>query len=135
MNREKQLAKNTLVISFGTILPKLVNVITLPIITACLTKAEYGEYDLISTLVFLILPITTLQIHSAAFRYLIDCRNNAAESKKIISTLLSFVLIVSTITIVVIGIVMNWYHWETRILICAYFFFSASANRKRTFKK
>lgn len=122
MNREKQLAKNTLVISFGTILPKLVNVITLPIITACLTKAEYGEYDLISTLVFLILPITTLQIHSAAFRYLIDCRNNAAESKKIISTLLSFVLIVSTITIVVIGIVMNWYHWETRILICAYFY-------------
>lgn len=122
MRREKQLAKNTLIISFGTILPKMVNVITLPIITACLTKAEYGEYDLISTLVFLILPITTLQIHSAAFRYLIDYRDRWEEVKKIISTLFFFVLTVSAITVIIIGIVMNWYPWQTRILICTYFY-------------
>ena len=74
MSREKQLAKNTLIISFGTFLPKLISLITLPLITGYLTKEEYGQYDLITTLVFLVLPIATIQIQSAAFRFLIDCR-------------------------------------------------------------
>lgn len=88
MSRQGQLLKNTIIISFGTFLPKLINVITLPIITANLTKAEYGNYDLITTLVFLALPITTLQIQSAAFRFLIDYRDNKEKSKEIISTML-----------------------------------------------
>ena len=51
--RSRDLAKNTGILAIGTFLPKLASFITLPILTACLTKAEYGTYDLISTLVSL----------------------------------------------------------------------------------
>ena len=40
MNREKALAKNTLILSIGEFLPKFSSIITLPIITGGLTKAE-----------------------------------------------------------------------------------------------
>ena len=48
MSREKALVKNSIIISIGTFLPKLVSLITLPIVTAGLTKAEYCTYDLIT---------------------------------------------------------------------------------------
>ena len=49
MSREKALVKNSAIISVGTFLPKLVSLITLPIVTAGLNKTEYGTYDLIIT--------------------------------------------------------------------------------------
>ena len=88
MSREKDLVKNTVVLSVGKFLPKLCSFITLPVLTACLTKAEYGTYDLIATLIMLIIPIATLQIQSAAFRFLIDCRGDHDASSGIISNIL-----------------------------------------------
>lgn len=69
MEREKALAKNTIIIGFGTFLPKVASIITLPIVTGSLTKAEYGTYDLLLTLISLVLPLATLQIQTAAFRF------------------------------------------------------------------
>ena len=62
MSREGKLVKNTLILSIGTFLPKLASFVTLPILTAYLTKEEYGTYDLITVLVSLLLPAVTLQI-------------------------------------------------------------------------
>lgn len=78
MEREKALAKNTIIIGFGTFLPKVASIITLPIVTGSLTKAEYGTYDLLLTLISLVLPLATLQIQTAAFRFLVQIR----EKKK-----------------------------------------------------
>ena len=85
MSRETTLAKNTIIMSIGTILPKLSMLITLPIITAKLTQAEYGTYDLISTLVSLFLPVATLQVQSAAFRFLIDCNDDKTKRNRVIT--------------------------------------------------
>lgn len=65
MSRETSLAKNTLIMTIGTVLPKVSYLITLPIVTAKLTKAEYGTYDLITTMVSLFLPVASLQIQAA----------------------------------------------------------------------
>ena len=81
MSREGKLAKNTMIIAIGTFLPKLASFITLPILTGCLTKTEYGTYDLINVLVSLLLPAATLQIQAAAFRFLIDSRGKDKEIK------------------------------------------------------
>ena len=97
MNREKELIKNTAILGMGKFLPKFVAIITLPIITAQLTKTEYGTYDLISTMVMLILPIATLQIQSAAFRFLIDCRGNKEKSAQIISNIFVVTVPISVI--------------------------------------
>ncbi len=121
MSREGQLLKNTIIISFGTFLPKIITVITLPIITANLTKAEFGNYDLITTLVFLALPIATLQIQSAAFRFLIDYRGNKEKSKEIISTILLYALVTSVISVIIISFALYKISIGMRILIALYF--------------
>lgn len=122
-NREKALAKNTLIISFGTFLPKLSSVITLPILTAYLTTAEYGAYDLITTLVSLFLPIVTLQIQSAAFRFLIDCRKDKQGIKCVITNIFVFIIPVSVISLIILYFVLSSLSTEIRVLICLYFFF------------
>ena len=85
MKREQEFVKSSLVLSIGTILPKFASLITLPIVTGYLTKVEYGIYDLITILVSLVLPIATLQMQSAAFRFLIANRNKRVQQKKIIT--------------------------------------------------
>lgn len=122
MSREKNLAKNTIIIAFGTFLPKMTNLITLPLITAALTKEEYGTYDLISTLVALFLPFATLQIQSAAFRYLIDCRKNEAEIKRIITNIFAFVMPLSLGALAILFLSLHGMSCGSRILICSYFF-------------
>lgn len=122
-NREKALAKNTLIISFGTFLPKMSSIITLPILTAYLTTAEYGTYDLITTLVSLFLPIVTLQIQSAAFRFLIDCRKDEQEIKRVITNIFVFIIPVSIVSLIILYFVLASLSTEIKVLICLYFFF------------
>lgn len=125
MSRSKDLAKNTLILSVGNFLPKLTLLVTLPIITGHLTKEEYGTYDLITTLASLYLPAITLQIQSAAFRFLIDSRNLETEKKTIISNVYCFVIPVSAFAVIVLFIFLNWINTSIRILIALYFFFNS----------
>lgn len=122
MSRETTLAKNTIIMSIGTILPKLSMLITLPIITAKLTQAEYGTYDLISTLVSLFLPVATLQVQTAAFRFLIDCNDDKTKRNRVITNVLLFVTVSSVISLSVLYFALYKLSLEVRILICAYFF-------------
>lgn len=122
MNREKALAKNTFIIAIGTFLPKFSSIITLPIITGGLTKAEMGTYDLISTLVSLFLPVATLQIQSAAFRFLIDVREDERETKRIITNIISFILPTSLIALTILYLCLGNVSPVIRWLICLYFF-------------
>ena len=122
MNREKALAKNTFIIAIGTFLTKFSSIITLPIITVGLTKAEMGTYDLISTLVSLFLPVATLQIQSAAFRFLIDVREDEKETKRIITNIISFILPTSLIALTILYLCLGNVSLVIRWLICLYFF-------------
>ena len=122
MNREKALAKNTFIIAIGTFLPKFSSIITLPIVTGGLTKAEMGTYDLISTLVSLFLPVATLQIQSAAFRFLIDVREDEKETKRIITNIISFILPTSLIALTILYLCLGNVSLVIRWLICLYFF-------------
>lgn len=123
MNREKELVKNTFIIALGTFLPKLTTLVTLPILTAYLTKAEYGTFDLLSTLVSVILPVATLKIEAAAFRFLIDCRDSKEKAASIVSTILTFLVPVSFAVIILLFFVMPLDSVLTRVLVSLYFFF------------
>lgn len=121
MQREKEFAKNSAILSIGTIVPKFTSLITLPIITGCLTKAEYGTYDLITILVALFLPVATLQMQAAAFRFLIDARGNREEQTKIISCIVAFVLPVSVTALLILYFFLGRMQISTRILVLLYF--------------
>ncbi len=79
MNREKKLLKNTMILTAGNILTKLITFFLLPLYTRFLTVEEYGLVDLLNTLISLLLPIITFQIEQGVFRRLIDLRKNNSE--------------------------------------------------------
>ena len=86
MSREKDLAKNTIIITIGNICTKLITFFLLPLYTGILSTAEYGTVDLLNTLVSLLLPIITFQIEQAIFRELIEKRKDMQGMKEVIST-------------------------------------------------
>lgn len=45
MNEENELAKNTIILSIGKFLPRVLTLIILSIFTEKLTKTEFGIYD------------------------------------------------------------------------------------------
>lgn len=120
-HRAKALAKNTFIISFGTFLPKLTGLITLPIITASLTRTEYGTFDLLTTMASLALPVLTLQIHLGAFRYLIDVRDQNERKTEIITTIVGFVTIVTFLVISILFFVLYRFDITFRVLLCLFF--------------
>ncbi len=131
MKRGESLAKNTLILSLGTIIPKITSFITLPIITLYLTKNEIGFNELIMMFSILMLPVATLQIQTAAFRFLIDVRDDEEEIKKIVSSIIVFTFITSLIALVVVFLCLYKEDIYLRFLICLYYLADIFANTLR----
>jgi len=85
MSREKNLLKNTLIISIGKICTQVITFFLLPLYTYILSTEEYGIVDLLNTLVSLLLPIITFQIEQSVFRELIEYRGKKEKEKEVIS--------------------------------------------------
>lgn len=122
MSREGKLVKNTFIIAVGTFLPKICSLVTLPIITAYLTKIQYGAYDLINTGVSLILPVLTLQLQAAAFRFLIEYRNDNEKKYSIITDIFVFITIAAIMFGVIFLAMFPGLPVDTKIIIAFYFF-------------
>ena len=128
MSREGKLAKNTLILSIGTFLPKLASIITLPILTGCLTRSEMGTYDVILILESLFLPTATFQIQTAAFRFLIDARDDEEKVKEIMTTILVFAIPISLAALTILYLCLGRIDSTVRILVCLYFFVDSIVN-------
>ena len=107
MSRGAELAKNTGIIALGTFLPKLAAFVTLPILTGLLTKEEYGTYDLVTVMVSLLLPALTLQIKAAAFRFLVDARDDKQTQSRIVVSILALAVPVSIVALLVLFFVLS----------------------------
>lgn len=86
MTREKQLAKNTVIVAIGKICTQFISFFLLPLYTALLSTEEYGIVDLLNTYISLLIPLFFLQLDQAIFRFLIDARKEEEEKKKLISS-------------------------------------------------
>ncbi|MCM1528612.1 MAG: oligosaccharide flippase family protein [Alistipes sp.] len=131
MNKKNSLAKSTFIISIGTFLPKLASFITLPILTGCLTKEQYGTYDIITVLVSLYLPSLTLQLKSAAFRFLLDVREDKEKQKKIITNIFSLTVPISVISLLILFIFLPGASSAVRLWICGYYLADILVNTVR----
>ena len=85
MNKKKELAKNTIIIFAGKVCTQLISFLLLPLYTSYLLTEEYGFVDLITTYVTLIVPIITMELEMSVFRYLVDCRKDKKETKRVFS--------------------------------------------------
>lgn len=70
MGKYKALALNTVILSVGTLLSKLVVFFMVRFYTGVLTPAEYGTGDLLITTVSLLMPFVSFGISDGVFRYL-----------------------------------------------------------------
>lgn len=121
MRRESNFVKSTLILAIGTVMPKLASFVTLPLYTAYLTKAEYGTYDLVLTLCSLFIPIATLMLPNAAFRFMIENQNNPHEQKKIVTNVFVVDFITAAFALAVLYICLFKLDCFIRGLICLYF--------------
>lgn len=95
IDRNKELAINTLILGIGQLVPKILGLILLPLLTAFLTTDEYGNYDLILSIASLLIPVVTLQIQQAVFRYLLS--SNAADRSKYVTSAFVYIAVSSLV--------------------------------------
>lgn len=110
MNKEKQLLKNTAIVTIGKICTQLITFLLLPLYTYVLSTEEYGIVDLLNTLVSLFIPIVTLQIEQGVFRYLIDCREDKEKEKKVITTSILFMVAQTILYLVIFACASQFIH-------------------------
>lgn len=121
MSRQGALVKNTFILSFGSVVPKFVNIFTLPILTGFLSKADYGTYDLVVSMVTLLLPVATLQMQAAAFRFLIEARGDRARQNAIITNIVAVTTALSLLVLTVVFLMLSNVPLTARFLICGYY--------------
>lgn len=117
MNREKQLAKNTAIISIGKIATQLITFFLLPLYTKLLSTEEYGIVDLLNSLVVFLLPIVTLQVEQAVFRFLIDNRENNNQKKKILTTTFVQTILQFVILCFIYAIIQKYINNEYKLFL------------------
>lgn len=67
---------NSLIFSVGNLGSKLINFLLVPLYTYVLTTSQYGTVDVLTTTVAVFLPIVSLSIFDAVFRFLMDKNEN-----------------------------------------------------------
>lgn len=80
--------KNILIYTVGNFSSKLLVFIMLPVYTYYLTVNEYGQFDLIVTIVSLLLPIVSFQMSEGIYRYLLDAKSEEDQARVITNGLL-----------------------------------------------
>ena len=76
MSREKELAKNTIILAFGKICTQSISFLMLPFYTAVLDTKDYGTFDLLVTYATLLLPLVNWQFDQGLFRFMLEKRGN-----------------------------------------------------------
>ena len=71
-SKTKILIKNICIFAVGNVLVKLIALFLMPLYTSQMTTAEYGVAELLNNLIEIVLPVATLCIIDAVYRYSID---------------------------------------------------------------
>lgn len=105
MSRQKTLAKNTAILTFGKICTQFMSFFLLPLYTAILDTSDYGTYDLVITYGSLLFPIVGCQLDQGIFRFLVDYRNSHKEQGKLFSSILVADVVFSLVFLAIVCIV------------------------------
>ena len=134
MNQKKELIKNTLIISLGKFSTRIVSFILLPLYTALLSKSEYGTYDLLNTVSIFLIPLITLQLEEAMFRFLIDAKEDQ-DKRKIFTQTVFYASISFVIWSLIIILVSNLINYDYGYWLVLYLFGSILFNIATSFSR
>lgn len=136
MNRYKKLVGNSLIFAIGNLGSKLMQFIMIPLYSYTLTTTQYGKVDFLTTVVSLLLPVFSLDIYDAAFRFALDKSDNRTQT---LNTSLLFITLVSIglmpLTILLQLLIKDYPLLNTGFLLIASMFFSLISNYARAINK
>ncbi len=72
----KTLGSNTVIFAIGNVMSKLILFLLMPLYTSAMTPSEYGFAELMSNGIDLLMPLATLCLYEAVFRFSIDSKKN-----------------------------------------------------------
>lgn len=79
MYKYKRLLKNISMLLAGNFVTRVLSFFMVPFYTSILTTADYGVADIITNIVFLVLPIFSLLMEEAVMRFALDKGNDSFE--------------------------------------------------------
>lgn len=94
------LIRDLLFFTISTFVPKAISFFLVPLYTNCLTTAEYGIADLLSTTVSLAIPFLTLDINDAVLRFTIENKEDERPFQIAIKIALKGAIIIGLISII-----------------------------------
>lgn len=117
MNKNKELAKNTMILTMGKLCTQFVSFLLLPLYTEILNANDYGVVDLFTTYVSLLMPVVCFQLDQGLFRFMIEKRNDTTGTKRLFSSL--FIIVVAQVVLfsVLFGIVSFFITSEYKIYL------------------
>ena len=71
-DRKMNLAKNTAMFALGNLGSKLLQIFLVPYYTRAMSESEFGTADVLQAVVALLLPVLSLTIYDAVFRYAME---------------------------------------------------------------
>ena len=121
MSKYNKLAQNTAIFALGNVLSKLILSLLLPLYTRALTTAEYGTAELITSYSQLIVPIASLSIGDALFRYTMDKSQDRRHVLVNSCIVLCFGTILLFILVPLFGAIKTIGEWGVYlVLICVF---------------
>lgn len=109
MSKEKKLVKNIFTYLIGSVASKIISFLLLPLYTYYLSQEEMGTFDVIFNTVSLVVPVITLSVVFAIFRFVLDSQENELTDSFLSNGLfVTFTgLILSLIPYLIISYILN----------------------------
>lgn len=105
MNRNKEFIKNTILLFIGKFASQFMSLLLLPLYTHFLIAEDYGTVDLFQTYISLFVPVLTLRMDSAVFRFLVENREDKKGKREVLSNVL-FLLLVGLIVTAIVAVLL-----------------------------
>lgn len=105
-NKYKEFGVNATIFAISVFLSKLVSSILVPVYTRTMSTEEYGTADLVTMISHFIVPICSITIHEAVYRYSADQR---FSHKDVIRCGINIAWL-SSISMIIVGIIVGFYN-------------------------
>lgn len=113
--------RNFVTIGLGRLATQFIGFLLLPVYTFNMTSDSYGQLDLTITIGSLVIPLLTLHLELAAFRFLIDRRRDEKATVEIVRTVMIAVsaqmLVAVAATLSLTYLLFNQFMWTTALYL------------------
>ncbi|MBQ0838017.1 lipopolysaccharide biosynthesis protein [Lactiplantibacillus pentosus] len=116
MDRYKKLFSNSAIFAIGNLGSKMITFVMVPLYTRYLTTSQYGQSDVLSTIVSLLTPILTLSIIDAVFRFAID---KASDNRQVLTNGI-YISLISAVICLLLSPIIARFHYGIYVCVLTY---------------